>query len=60
MSVKSIVLSIALLLVAANIAIARGFDWEKAVSLYKQGQFRAAVTEFQNVVAEFPNHSDSW
>ncbi|MEP7274362.1 MAG: tetratricopeptide repeat protein, partial [Acidobacteriota bacterium] len=34
--------------------------WEKAVSLYKQGQFRAAVTEFQNVVAEFPNHSDSW
>lgn len=36
------------------------FDWEKAVSLYKQGQFQAAIVEFQAVVAEFPNHSDSW
>jgi tetratricopeptide (TPR) repeat protein len=36
------------------------FDWEKAVSLYIQGQFRAAIAEFQNVVAEFPNHADSW
>ncbi len=36
------------------------FDWEKAVSLYKQGQFRAAITEFQTVLAEFPEHADSW
>jgi cytochrome c-type biogenesis protein CcmH/NrfG len=36
------------------------FDWEKAVSLYKQGQFRAAITEFQEVLAEFPDHADSW
>lgn len=36
------------------------FDWEKAVSLYKQGQFREAVTEFQKVLAEYPEHSDSW
>jgi tetratricopeptide (TPR) repeat protein len=35
-------------------------DWEKAVSLYKQGQYRAAITEFQTVVAEFPDHADSW
>ncbi len=36
------------------------FDWEKAVSLYKQGQFRAAITEFQSVLTEFPEHADSW
>lgn len=41
-------------------ALAAPFDWEKAVSLYKQGQYRAAITEFRQVVAEFPNHSDSW
>jgi tetratricopeptide (TPR) repeat protein len=35
-------------------------DWEKAVSLYKQGQYRPAITEFEQVVAEFPDHSDSW
>lgn len=35
-------------------------DWEKAVSLYKQEQFQAAVAEFRKVVAEFPNHADSW
>ncbi len=36
------------------------FDWERAVSLYKQGQFREAVAEFQKVLAEYPEHSDSW
>lgn len=36
------------------------FDWERAVSLYKQGQFREALAEFQKVIAEYPDHSDSW
>jgi superkiller protein 3 len=36
------------------------FDWEKAVSLYKQGQFREAIAEFKKVLAEYPDHSDSW
>lgn len=36
------------------------FDWEKAVSLYKQGQYREAIAEFERVLAEFPDHSDSW
>lgn len=40
--------------------LAAVFDWERAVSLYKQGQFREAVVEFQKVVAEYPEHSDSW
>src|SRR5215813_7472831 len=36
------------------------FDWEKAVSLYKQGQFREAIVEFRKVLEEYPDHSDSW
>lgn len=54
---------IAQLFIAAALAIAAAaatYDWEKAVSLYTQGQYRAAITEFQQVVAEFPNHADSW
>ena len=39
---------------------AAGFDWERAVSLYKQGQFREALAEFQKVISEYPDHSDSW
>ncbi|MGE0886051.1 MAG: tetratricopeptide repeat protein [Blastocatellales bacterium] len=39
---------------------AAGFDWERAVSLYKQGQFRESITEFQKVLAEYPDHADSW
>lgn len=34
-------------------------DWEKAVSLYKQGRFREAITEFEQVIAEHPDHPDS-
>lgn len=60
MRLKSIVLVVVLMIGGAHLGRAASFDWEKAVSLYKQGQFRAAVVEFQNVVAEFPNHSDSW
>jgi tetratricopeptide (TPR) repeat protein len=53
--------AVALALVAAGSDVrAEGFDWERAVSLYKQGQYRPAIAEFQRVVAEFPNHSDSW
>ena len=50
------------LLISISIAgaAAPAFDWEKAVSLYKQGQFREAIAEFQRVLAEFPDHSDSW
>jgi tetratricopeptide (TPR) repeat protein len=46
---------------AAYTAVGAGlFDWEKAVSLYKQGQFREAIAEFQKVLAEYPDHPDSW
>ncbi|MBI1764279.1 MAG: tetratricopeptide repeat protein [Acidobacteria bacterium] len=50
----------AALLLFCQPALALRFDWEKAVSLYKQGQFRAAITEFQSVLTEFPEHADSW
>jgi tetratricopeptide (TPR) repeat protein len=36
------------------------FDWERAVSLYKQGQFREAIVEFRKVLEEAPDHPDSW
>lgn len=36
------------------------FDWERAVSLYKQGQYREAIAEFQKVLEEAPDHPDSW
>jgi superkiller protein 3 len=36
------------------------FDWERAVSLYKQGQFREAIAEFRKVLEEAPEHPDSW
>ena len=42
------------------LVLAAGFDWERAVSLYKQGQFREAIAEFQKVLAEYPDHADSW
>lgn len=36
------------------------FDWERAVSLYKQNQFREAIAEFRKVLEEAPDHPDSW
>lgn len=51
---------LALLLTISISVFAAGFDWERAVSLYKQGQFREAIEEFQKVLVEFPDHPDSW
>lgn len=48
------------LTLTATPILATVFDWEKAVSLYKQNQFRVAIAEFQKVLAEYPDHSDSW
>jgi tetratricopeptide (TPR) repeat protein len=56
-------LSISAILFVLNatlVSAAGFFDWERAVSLYKQGQFREAIAEFQKVLAEYPEHSDSW
>jgi superkiller protein 3 len=34
--------------------------WDRAVSLYKQTQYREAIAEFKRVLEEAPNHADSW
>jgi tetratricopeptide (TPR) repeat protein len=58
---KKLLLIISALVLSVGLcANAAAFDWEKAVSLYKQSQFRAAIAEFQQVLAEFPEHADSW
>lgn len=50
---------VAVLVFTSTFAQGGLFDWEKAVSLYKQGQFREAISEFQKVLAEHPGHADS-
>lgn len=53
--------ALALLMTSLTLtALAGYFDWEKAVSLYKQGQYREAIVEFQRVLVEYPEHADSW
>ncbi|HQR33240.1 MAG TPA: tetratricopeptide repeat protein [Blastocatellia bacterium] len=54
------ILVVALLVTISVSTLAAVFDWERAVSLYKQGQFREAIAEFQAVLAEYPDHPDSW
>ncbi len=54
------ILVVALLVAISMTAFAAVFDWERAVSLYKQGQFREAIAEFEKVLAEYPEHPDSW
>jgi len=58
-------LLIAISVATSSVAISRAtpvikFDWERAVSLYKQGQFREAIAEFRKVIDEAPEHADSW
>ena len=35
-------------------------SWDRAVSLYKQTQYKEAVAEFKRFLAEFPAHAESW
>ncbi len=58
--IRPLGLGIALLGLTTIVVWAGVFDWEKAVSLYKQGQYREAIVEFQKVISEYPDHSDSW
>ncbi|MFM8394398.1 MAG: tetratricopeptide repeat protein, partial [Acidobacteriota bacterium] len=40
-------------------APAAAFDWERAISLYKQGRYAESIREFELVLAEHPDHADS-
>src|SRR5215468_3073688 len=58
-------LLIAISVATSPVALSRAttlitFDWERAVSLYKQGQFREAIAEFRKVLEEAPDHPDRW
>ncbi len=57
---KRLLVALALLVSLSMGSRAGVFDWERAVSLYKQGQFRESIAEFKRVLGEFPDHSDSW
>ena len=59
------ILAVSALLISISVATSAAmpfikFDWERAVSLYKQGQFREAIAEFRKVLEEAPDHPDSW
>lgn len=44
---------------SAGAKAAASFDWERAVSLYKQGRYQEAIREFEQVLSEHPDHPDS-
>lgn len=54
-----IIIVAVLLLLPPAVSRAAVPDWERAVSLYRQGQFREAISEFERVLAESPDHADS-
>lgn len=58
LAVSALLISISVATSAAALFV--NFDWERAVSLYKQGQFREAIAEFRKVLEEVPDHPDSW
>jgi tetratricopeptide (TPR) repeat protein len=49
-----------LLLVATLAGTAFGSSWERSVALYKKGDFRAALAEFQQIVLERPEVAGAW
>src|SRR5262245_31805536 len=64
-AISTLLTSISVSVAAYSVAISGAppfvkFDWERAVSLYKQGQFQEAIAEFRKVLEEVPDHSDSW
>ena len=49
------VISILLLAVVASAS-----DWDRGVSLYNKGDFRAALVEFQDIIRERPEAAGAW
>src|SRR5215470_13207567 len=46
-----------LLLVATSVCAS---DWERSVALYKKGDYKAALSEFQDMVLERPDVAGAW
>lgn len=47
------------LLIVAAAPLGEPFDWERAISLYKQGRYDEAIREFEQVLTDQPDHADS-
>jgi tetratricopeptide (TPR) repeat protein len=53
--------SIALLVLTAFLTVpAQASDWDRSVSLYNKGDYRAALAEFQDIVMEHPEVAGAW
>jgi tetratricopeptide (TPR) repeat protein len=53
--------SIALLVLTGLLVVpARASDWDRSVSLYNKGDYRAALAEFQDIVMERPEVAGAW
>jgi tetratricopeptide (TPR) repeat protein len=50
----------AILLLVFLAASASAADWDRGVALYKKGDFRAALAEFQDLVRERPEVAGAW
>jgi tetratricopeptide (TPR) repeat protein len=48
------------LLVTLLATSARASDWDRSVSLYNKGDYRAALAEFQDIVRERPDAAGAW
>ena len=48
------------LLIILLAATARASDWDRSVSLYNRGEYRAALAEFQDIVRERPDAAGAW
>jgi tetratricopeptide (TPR) repeat protein len=45
---------------ALSVLAVMASDWDRGVALYNKGEFRAALTEFQDIVLERPDAAGAW
>lgn len=57
-AVKSI--SSAIILITIIASHAEAANWDRAVKLYNKGEYRSALTEFQDIVLERPDAAGAW
>ena len=48
------------ILVLMLVSAAAASDWDRGVSLYNKGDFRAALTEFQDIIRKRPDAAGAW
>lgn len=50
----------AVVLILLIAAVAAASDWDRGVSLYNKGDYRAALAEFQDIIRERPDAAGAW